>query len=426
MRRWIIFGVVLAFGITVSAPSVVAQREDKLPIRASQDGQHLLDAQNQPYLMVADVAWQLLRKLSLQDATKYMDIRKSQSFNTLIVQVLPIQPTQRNFYKKTAFLGTGIAEPNTSYFTHLKNLVSAAEKRQLTMALVVNRTSWKTLFQSAQPDEIQKYATYLCDLLAGNKNVIWVLQPEGIAKESFQVLAEAFRKQSPTLMVGSLREKYAGEQNFDEGQLSDINILVPDSTNSSSDYSQFLRSKVQEMTQKKDSRPLLLANSVYSKELLDQSAQIRKQAFEAFMVSGAGFCHQSTIKNFNSTWVQNIQQDGAEYIEKLVKVLYGVPWAFLETDWNSNLIVDSLDKSEVGVKLLNNKRMALLYLPGSKNIEIDLHPMTGANFRAVWYSPRTGKRWFGGGLSTEKQITLTPPETKPEWDWLVLIGSGLN
>jgi hypothetical protein len=41
----------------------------------------------------------------------------------------------------------------------------------------------------------------------------------------------------------------------------------------------------------------------------------------------------------------------------------------------------------------------------------------------VWYSPRTGKRWSGGTLKSGEEASVQPPDSQPEWDWILLIGT---
>jgi hypothetical protein len=130
----------------------------------------------------------------------------------------------------------------------------------------------------------------------------------------------------------------------------------------------------------------------------------------------------STIKNFNPTWKVNVTKDGAEYIHQLVKILKGIPWEYMQPD-TPDLLVDSLDKAEIGIVSLSNKRMAMLYLPSSRPIRLDLKHLAGSEFSAVWYSPRTGKRWSGGSLKSSEEASVQPPDSQPEWDWILLIGT---
>ena len=81
----------------------VFQKEEqapaRFPLKISPNGRHITDNNGTPFLMVADVAWQMLRRLSYPEAVQYMDTRKSQSFNTFRGHQLPALPKQRNIKK---------------------------------------------------------------------------------------------------------------------------------------------------------------------------------------------------------------------------------------------------------------------------------------------------------------------------------------
>ncbi len=141
------------------------------------------------------------------------------------------------------------------------------------------------------------------------------------------------------------------------------------------------------------------------------------------MSAAAGFCHMSTIKNFNPTWKVNITRDGAEYIHNFVKILKGIPWEYMYPETSPKLFPDSLDQKEIGIFSLSNQRMAMMYIPTSRIVKIDLSQLNGNEFRAVWYSPRTGKRWSGGDFPISKEAFINPPDPQPEWDWILLVGA---
>ncbi len=121
----------------------------KFPIKTSLGGKHFLDANGQPYLVVADVAWQMLRKLDYANAVKYLDVRKSQSFNTILIQALPIQPNQKNFYKKAPFSADVNPKINPDYFSYLEKIVVAAKTRNMQIGIVVNRAGWNTILNES-------------------------------------------------------------------------------------------------------------------------------------------------------------------------------------------------------------------------------------------------------------------------------------
>ena len=394
----------------------------KFPLKISPNGRHISDNHGTPFLMVADVAWQMLRRLSYTEAVQYMDIRKSQSFNTFLVHLLPALPNQKNFNKIPPFLNNNdLTKPNKPYFDYLEKIIIAAKERNLVVGIVVSRQSWNIVFDAQGEATWKSYGAYVGKHFAKYPNIIWIVSEEEYQSASqFKAISEGIRSESDGRIVASLNTCSPTSVNDSSQNHSDLKFIIPDSTVTPSEYAAL--ANWQKNSAEAALRPFLIANSEFPKELTDQSTLIRNQAYQSILSSAAGFCHMTTIKNFNPTWKVNITKDGAEYIHQLVKILKGIPWEYMQPDM-PDLLVDSLDKAEIGIVSLSNKRMAMLYLPSSRPVKLDLKHLNGSEFGAVWYSPRTGKRWSGGELKSSVEAVVQPPDSQPGWDWILLIGT---
>jgi hypothetical protein len=397
------------------------QADAKFPLKISPNGKHITDNHGSPFLMVADVAWQLLRKLSYNEAVQYMDTRKSQSFNTFLVQLLPALPNQRNYNKAAPFTDNDLTKPNKIYFDYFEKIIIAAKERNLVVGIVVSRKSWNAVFDIQQKDAWKSYGAYVGKRFAKYPNIIWIVSEEEYQSAAqFTSIADGIRTESDGQILASLNTCSPTNMSNDSINRSDLKFIIPDSTVTPSEYAAL--ANWQKNSAEAALRPFLIANSEFPKEITDQSVLIRNQAYQSIMSSAAGFCHMSTIKNFNPTWKANITKDGAEYIHELVKILKGIPWEYMQPD-TPDLLVDSLDKAEIGIVSLSNKRMSMLYLPESRSVKLNLSHLNGTEFGAVWYSPRTGRRWSGGDFKATDQAVVQPPDSQPGWDWILLVGT---
>lgn len=401
----------------------VRQPTGNLPLRIHPNGKHITDSNGKPFLMVADVAWQLLRKLNYNEAVQYMDVRRSQSFNTFLVQLLPALPTQRNFNKAAPFLNNNnLNQPNKAYFDYLEKIVVAAGERNLIVGIVVSRKSWNVVFDSFKEDSWKNYGTYVGQRFAKYPNIIWIVSEEEYQSASqYKAIADGLRSSTDEQLIASLSTCTPTKSIDSSPNRSDLKFVIPDSTVSYSEYAAL--ANWQKNSGELSQQPFLIANSEFPKEITDQSILIRNQAYQSIMSSAAGFCHMSTIKNFNPTWKVNINRDGAEYIHHFVKILKGIPWEYMYPETSPKLLPDSLDQKEIGIFSLSNQRMAMLYIPTSRTVRIDLGQLNGKEFSAVWYSPRTGKRWTGGDFTTSKDALINPPDPQTGWDWILLVGA---
>ena len=420
----------LFFGFTAA---VFAQKKkipvsNNFPLRIHPNGKHLTDSNGKPFLMVADVAWQLLRRLSYVDAVNYMDIRKSQSFNTFIVQLLPNLPNQKNFNKTSPFQNNkesgqpDLNQPNKPYFDYLEKVVVAAKERSMVVGIVVSRKSWNVVFDAQKEDSWKEYGAYVGKRFAKHANVIWIVSEEEYQSAAqFKAIADGLRSSTEEQLVASLSTCSPTISIENAPNRSDLKFVIPDSTVSYSEYATL--ANWQKNSGEISQKPFLIANSEFPKEITDQSVLIRNQAYQSIMSSAAGFCHMSTIKNFNPTWKVNITRDGSEYITHFVKILKGIPWEYMYPDSSLGLLPDSLDQKEIGIFSLSNQRMAMLYIPVAKEIFLDLTKLRGNQFQAVWYSPRTGKRWLGSEIKSGTEARISPPDPLTVWDWILLVGA---
>ncbi|MCF0039587.1 apiosidase-like domain-containing protein [Dyadobacter fanqingshengii] len=421
--RYFIFSILAASGLAaVNVSQKSEQAVPKFPLRISPNGRHITDNNGVPFLMVADVAWQMLRKLGYNDAIQYMDTRKSQSFNTFLVQLLPALPNQRNFNKTLPFQDNDISRPNKLYFDYFDKIIAAAKERNLVVGIVVSRKSWNALFDAQNAAVWKNYGAYVGKHFAKYSNVIWIVSEEEYQTAAqFEAIADGIRSVSEGQILASLSTCSPTSVNDSSKVRSDLKFIIPDSTVTPAEYAAL--ANWQKNSAEAALRPFLIANSEFPKEITDQSVLIRNQAYQSIMSAAAGFCHMSTIKNFNPTWKVNIGKDGAEYIHELVKILKGIPWEYMQPENVSELLPDSADKAEIGIVSLSNKKMSMLYLPESRPVRLNLNYLNGKDFGAVWYSPRTGKRWTGGDFKATPEAIVQPPDSQPGWDWILLIGA---
>jgi hypothetical protein len=414
-----IFAVITAAGSSFAAGNEVV--DPKFPLKISPNGKHIVDSHGSPFLMVADVAWQMLRKLNYTEAVQYMDIRKSQSFNTFLVQLLPALPNQKNYNKVAPFQDNDLSKPNKAYFDYFEKIIIAAKERNLVVGIVVSRKSWNAIFDTQQKEDWKSYGAYVGKSFAKYSNIIWIVSEEEYQNAfQFKAISDGIRSESDGQILASLNTCSPANMNDDSTNRSDLKFIIPDSTVTPSEYAAL--ANWQKNSAEAALRPFLIANSEFPKEITDQSVLIRNQAYQSILSSAAGFCHMSTIKNFNPTWKANITKDGAEYIHELVKILKGIPWEYMQPD-SPELLLDSADKAEIGIVTLSNKRMAMLYLPDSRPVKLNLSHLNGTQFGAVWYSPRTGRRWAGGDFKSTDEAVVQPPDSQPDWDWILLIGT---
>ena len=423
LKKPVFLYFLLLAGLAASATEYQNTNTDQFPLRIHPNGKHVTDNNGKPFLMVTDVAWQLLRKLTYADVVQYMDIRKSQSFNTFVLQLLPALPNQKNVNKIAPFQDNDINKPNAAYFDYLEKIVIAAKERDLVIGIVVSRKSWNVVFDSKKEDDWKNYGRFVGKRFAKYPNIIWIVSEEEYQSASqFSAIAEGLRISTENNnLVASLSTCSPSNLAHNAANRSDLKFVIPDSTVTFGEYETL--TNWQKNSGQLSQQPFLISNSEFPKEITDQSALIRNQAYQSIMSSAAGFCHMSTIKNFYPTWKVNITKDGAEYIHHFVKILKGIPWEYMYPNHTPGLLPDSTDQRQIGTVSLTNNRLSMLYIPESKPVLLDLTKLRGNDFQIVWYSPRTGRRWTGASITSSTGALITPPDAQTGWDWILLVGA---
>lgn len=394
----------------------------KYPLKVSPNGRHLTFQDGSPFLVVADAAWQLLRKLNEPDAIQYLNIRKSQAINTILIHLLPAQASHRNIHNRSPFGDdNNLTKPDQGYFDYLGKIIKGAYDRDMVVGIIVSRKSWNSIFEAQGEENCRSYGAFVSKSFAKYPNVIWVVgEEENQNSFIYKSLTDGIRVHSKGQLIAAF-SSCSPMGDADSTGPSDLKFIVPDSTVSVSEYEAL--SAWQKSLGRNYKKPFVVANMELPKEITDQSSIIRNQAYRSVLSASAGFCHSSTIKNFFPTWKVNIKQDGAEYLAHFSRVLNRLPWELMQPDEQISLLPDSLDRAEISAFFLSNKRMAMLYIPSSRSIRLDLTQLHGDDMVAVWYSPRTGKRWAGGEFKASSDALIVPPNTQSGWDWILLIGT---
>lgn len=113
---------------------------DESRLRVAASGDHFI-AEGSPYVLCADTVWSAFAEAQPHEWEAYLDLRRAQGFNTLLISVLPIlhdrsvHPDTREPYP----LHDGrfdFAAPDEAYFENARRMVETAVERGFRAALV--------------------------------------------------------------------------------------------------------------------------------------------------------------------------------------------------------------------------------------------------------------------------------------------------
>ena len=115
------FGMAKMTAAQACEPGEPAIASAAFPLSVSADHRHLQDAQGKPFFITGDAAWSLIAQLSREDADKYLQARRAQGFNTVLVNLIEHKFASKapaNIYGDAPFAGDDFTQPNEAYFKH--------------------------------------------------------------------------------------------------------------------------------------------------------------------------------------------------------------------------------------------------------------------------------------------------------------------
>jgi hypothetical protein len=168
------------FAISLSLPANAQQG-----LRVSANKRFLVKEDGSPFFYLADTGWELIHRLTKNEAYTYLSNRASKGF-TVIQCVLLGEInglTEPNAAGDLALTDMDPSKPNEAYFKHVDAIVDLATDMGLYLALLPTWGSWvmkenHPLFPSHQiftKENARVYGRFVGNRYKAKKNIIWVL-----------------------------------------------------------------------------------------------------------------------------------------------------------------------------------------------------------------------------------------------------------
>lgn len=185
-------------------------------LTVSSNRRRLATEDGNPFFWMGDTAWELLHRLSLEEAEYYLTRRKEQGFNVIQAVILAELDGLRvgNANGDLPLHNLSPLHPNEAYFRHVDAIIKLAENLGIYMALlpvwgdkVLEPGDGPRIFHPSYEEQgvhqsnhkAFKYGQWLGSRYAVQPNIVWVLggdrdyddvnDPDGTLKEIWRVMA---------------------------------------------------------------------------------------------------------------------------------------------------------------------------------------------------------------------------------------------
>ncbi|TCL74561.1 collagenase-like protein with putative collagen-binding domain [Rhizobium sp. BK251] len=430
MRLW--FWFLAAF----LAGTIMAKAQDaSFPLHVAADGRHLEDAGGRPFLVTGDAAWSLIAELTREEAEEYLQQRRRQGFNTLLVSLLEhkfSRKAPRNIYGDAPFLaGKEFEEPNEAYFKHADWVLQRANELGflvlLTPAYLGSQggdEGWYQAMKRVGVPTLHAYGEYLGRRYARLPNIVWV--NGGDYDPANRALVAAVASGLASTNPSALQTAHGDPETSIDEFWGGAKWLSFDTVYTYRDVAQESLRRYLRGTK----MPFVLIESRYENEGADEE-KIRQIAYGALLSGAAGQVFgNSPVWHFSGPGVQGnfgdwraaLGSPGARSISYLKKLFDTLSWWKLVPDQGKlagrgeNVVCARADDGS----------FALVYITGDKAVSLDLEAISTSTLKARWYDPSSGT-YTGASAMLETSGTtrfeVPAPKNKAGYsDWVLVVG----
>jgi len=407
--------------------AVFAQGAQRYPVRVGADHRHLVDQDGKPYLVQGDAGWSLISGLTKDEAELYLEKRRQQGFNSIIVNLIEHQfrgPVNR--YGEGPFTAPGdFSTPNEKYFAHADWVIRKAAEKGIQVFLapvylgyIGTQDGWIEEALSNGPEKCRNWGRYVGKRYRDFDNVVWLIggdrNPEK-ARVDVDAIVQGI-KEFDTRHIFTAHchpENSAIDQYREEGWL-DLNTTYT--------YN-IVHQMLLNDYNRKPAMPFVLIESSYEGEHNASEVQVRRQAYWAILSGGTGqFMGNRPIWLFDPGWEKAVDSVGAQDMTRLKTVLTSRAWHELVPDEKHEVVIDGLGEFR-GLDYLAAARTSdggtlMAYLPTARAFTVDLSKITGEKAQAWWFNPRTGQSESAGEFATGGKKKFTSPS---DGDWVLIV-----
>ncbi|MGI8458619.1 MAG: DUF4038 domain-containing protein [Propionibacteriaceae bacterium] len=415
----------------------------------SADGHYFVDQYGQPLLIRGDSPWSLLTDLSPDEAADYLADRQRLGFNSVIVSLLGSvgnggpSDDGSTFDGLTPFEGQGITHLSARYWQRAHDYLKLAADHGITVFLypidawIVGRS-----FRPQDISECGDYGTQVAHLFADLPNIVWLaggdyrpdarpLSRGSDVDHCVDAMMRGIRSTGDnrpfSIQLGFVGANVTTEDPFWRSRV-DWNFVYT--------YFPTYNAVLAARASAPRSLPVVLGEANYERENnqpttpATTNATLRRQVMWALTCGASGDFYGSSDWSFPAGWSSRLDSTGAREVNRLRDLVAGLAWWKLVPDVGGAFIsagrgkpvapdaeLDVLDSDLATAALASDGSFALIYVPTSRTLKLDLSRLRGAK-EATWIDPSTGARTRAAPTSSYQTPGLNHDGDE---DWILLL-----
>lgn len=403
------------------------------PLRISSNGHYLEDQNGKAYLYTADTSWYMIAHLSVADAKRVIDTRKSQGFTAIQTLIPGWSMKEKIGPRGQLFINHNITTPNEEFFKGMDEIVAYAKSKD--MVLFLGAMDVKDLKTYSDAD-IKTYGTWLVNRYKGYGNILWYVgsddgPDDGIDK--MRVLAQAMKAADPNALISS--HFWGLAKPFFLGNESWYGFYGYQWNGNGKPWCYEIAN---EGYNTNPTKPFLNLEPAYEPDAADGTKttdlQVRTCAWGTLLGGGMGIAYGGprdswAIGQPNLNW-SALDRPSAVQAGIVNKIMSQFAWEKLVPDMNGTVV-----KGDRGSKGTNDYvtagatadgSLVVAYTPKARSLTIDMSKLSGpAN--AFWFDPANATKTDAGinlPNSGSKSFTTPGNNAAGESDFVLIITTG--
>jgi hypothetical protein len=383
-----------------------AARAVSYPLKVSANRRYLVDQENFPFFYTADTCWTLLSYLSVDDAKKVIDIRRSQGFNTIQTILTPFS-IDATGARGSPFNGTDITSPIDSYWASVDEIIKYAQTQGMLLYVVPLWMSGNggsgcddgVCVQAPTVEAMTTYMTWVGKRYTSQPNIVWVMGGDDEVFRNREVKvagSQALRAADPNHLMTyhprSIEFGFNNEPWHDFTAFQKNDIEAP-----------FAYEQIREAAAAEPIKPVLDAEPPYEPDPAMQDGDVvtpkvnRRFGWWAALAGAMGVTYGGPkaawkIGKVPIDWTA-LQRTQAAQTANIRRVLAPFPWYWLSPDWDNTVVTGgrgTYGREDYAVAARGDDgSMIVAFAPSARTFTVDLSKLREPG-RAQWYDPVSG------------------------------------
>jgi len=442
---------------TLAATPMAASPPAATRLKVSENGHFIVNADGSPFFYLGDTAWELVHRLTREDAEFYLKRRASQGFTVIQTVVLAEFKGLEvaNAYGELPLKNNDPLQPNEKYFEHVDWVVRTAEALGLRVGLLPTwgdkwNKKWGAGPEIFTPANAEAYGEWIGRRYA-DRAVIWIVGGDRpVENETHRAVVGA--------MARGLRKGDGGAhlitfhpsggsgsaQYFHDAPWLDFNFRQ--NGHSASYTGRY--SKTHDDYARTPAKPVIDGEPVYEDHPLafkaeefghSVAADVRRALYWDLFGGACGHTYgHHSIWQFYAPgrepvnrplmpWREALEQPGANQMKFGRRLIESRP--MLDRIPDDSVIVPTAVVTAVpgaGAYRFVATRAAdggyaMVYVPVGRTFSVRMGKITGPRVVAWWFNPRTGEATAAGEFPNEGERAFTPPTPGEVLDWVLVL-----